>query len=78
YLLGTHHAMKFLNGGRALESVLSRNDKIRNIFFDRFGDRLKTVHDYYAAHGNAVRIEDVSPWLSELVENLVNDAPAEE
>lgn len=48
----------------------------RCLLHDR--DRLKTVRDYYAADGNAVRIEDVSPWLSELVENLVNDEPAEE
>jgi hypothetical protein len=45
--------------------VLSRNDKLRQMFFDRFGDQFQTVRDYYAAYGRAVQIEDVSPWLSE-------------
>ncbi|MES6357806.1 hypothetical protein U6M78_12190, partial [Cutibacterium acnes] len=31
YLLGTEHALKFLRGGRALSSVLSRNDKLQKI-----------------------------------------------
>lgn len=56
----------------------SRNDKVRDIFFGRFGDKFKTVRDYYAAHGDVVRIEDVSPWLSELAEDLIDEGPAEE
>lgn len=71
YLLGTNHALRFLRGGRALSSVLSRNDKLQRIFTDRFGTTFRTVGDYYAAHSTAVRIEDVSPWLSELAEELV-------
>ncbi len=78
YLLGTHHALKFLQGGRALNSVLSRNDKLQKMFFDRFGDRFRTVRDYYAAHGGAVQIEDVSAWLSELAEDLIDETLEEE
>jgi hypothetical protein len=78
YLLGTQHALRFLKGGRSLDSILSRNDKVRDIFFGRFGDSFKTARDYYAAHGDAVRIEDVSPWLSELAEDLADDGPAAE
>ena len=33
YVLGTQHVQKFLRGGRALTSVLSRNNKLRNMFF---------------------------------------------
>lgn len=77
YLLGTHHAMKFLNGRRALTSVLSHNDKLRTVFFGRFGAQFKTVRDYHAVHGGAVRIEDVSPWLSELTGNL-DEGPTDE
>ena len=32
YLLGTQHALKFLNGGRAISSVLSRGDKVQNSY----------------------------------------------
>ncbi|WP_374628935.1 hypothetical protein [Pannonibacter indicus] len=71
YLLGTEHALKFLQGGRALASVLSRNDKLQKIFVARFGQRFRTVGQYYAVHADAVHIIDVSPWLSELAEKLI-------
>jgi len=71
YLLGTEHALKFLRGGRALTSVLSRNDKVQRKFSDQFGGAYRTVGDYYAAHADDVRIEDVSPWLSDLAERLI-------
>jgi hypothetical protein len=71
YLLGTEHALRFLRGGRALSSVLSRNDKLQRMFADRFGTTFRTVGDYYAAHGGIVQIVDVSPWLSELAEGLI-------
>ena len=66
YLLGTTQALKFLQGGRALTSVLSRDDKLRQMFFARFGDQFRTVGEYYAVHRAKVDIEDASPWLSEL------------
>ncbi|AUC97530.1 hypothetical protein CWS35_27225 [Bradyrhizobium sp. SK17] len=77
YLLGTEHALKFLRGGRALSSVLSRNDKLQKIFADRFGEAFRTVGDYYAVHAGAVQIEDVSPWLSELAEELIAEPDAD-
>jgi hypothetical protein len=73
YLLGIRHALKFLNGGRALTSVLSRNEKLRSTFFRRFGDQFKTVGDYFAIHGASVAVEDISPWLSELAEDLIEE-----
>lgn len=73
YLLGTEHAIKFLRSGRAMSSVLSRNPKLQRMFTERFGERFPTVGDYYAAHGSAVQIEDVSPWLSELAEELITE-----
>ncbi|RWQ81919.1 MAG: hypothetical protein EOS85_14165 [Mesorhizobium sp.] len=73
FLLATDHALAFLKGRRALKSVLSRNEKVRSVFAERFGERYRTVGEYFAAHGNAVAIEDVSPWLSELAENLVEE-----
>ena len=71
YLLGTQHALKFLRGGRALSSVMSRNDKLQKTFADAFGDRFRTVCDYYAVHAGSVEIKDVSPWLSELTSELI-------
>lgn len=74
YLLGTEHALKFLRGGRAISSVLSRNGKLQKLFAERFGDRYRTVGEYYATHANSVHIEDVSPWLSELAEGLIAES----
>jgi hypothetical protein len=76
YLLGTEHALRFLGGGRALSSVLSRNDKLQKMFSERFGDAFQTVGNYYAIHAHAVQIEDVSPWLSELAEALIAEPDA--
>ena len=69
YLLGTEHARKFLEGGRALESVLSRDSTLRRKLFERFGDRFRTVSDYYAVHRHKVEIVDISTWVPELVGN---------
>jgi hypothetical protein len=78
YLLGVEHALKFFRGGRALSSVLSKDARLKSLFLDRFGDKFRRVREYYAAHGQEVRIEDVSPWLSELAEDLIADAAADE
>ena len=66
FLLGTHYALKFLQGGRSLKSVLSRNQKVRRMFDERFGKQFKTVGEYFAVYRDKVEIEDVSPWLPEL------------
>ena len=72
YVLGTQHVQKFLQGGRALTSVLSRNDRLKNVYFERFGDQFRTVGEYYAVHHDKVQIEDVTSWLSEQAENMVD------
>jgi hypothetical protein len=67
YVLGTEHAEKFFNGGRALSSVLSRNVKLGKDFSERYGDRYQRVRDYYAPRKDMVVIQDVSPFVPELV-----------
>jgi hypothetical protein len=67
YVLGTHHPVKFLNGGRALESVLSKNVSLYRQFQGKYGDQYRTVRDYYQPRQAVVSIEDVSPWLSGLL-----------
>src|SRR5258708_7107251 len=78
YVLGTEHGEKFFNGGRALSSVLSRNVKLRNQFNQKFGDRYRTVRDYYLSRKGFVAIQDVSPFVPELVAAAVEAAEAEE
>jgi hypothetical protein len=66
YVLGAEHGEQFFNGGRALSSVL-RNVTLRNKFNDKFGDRYRTVRDYYLPRKGLVVIQDVSPFVPEPV-----------
>jgi len=77
YVLGTEHGEKFLNGGRALSSVLKGNVTLRKKFTDKFGDRYRTVRDYYLQRKECVVIQDVSPFVPGLV-TAVEAAEAEE
>jgi len=67
YVLGTEHVDKFFNGGRAISSVLSRHVKLRNEFTEQFGDRYRTVRDYYLPRKGLVVTQDVSAFVPELV-----------
>lgn len=78
YVLGTEHVEKFFNGRRAMSSILSRNVKLRNEFTERFGDRYRTVRDYYLPRKGLVEIHDVSPFVPELAAASVEIAEAEE
>ena len=71
YVLGTEHPLRFLNGGRALTSVMSRNRKLWEGFRARYGDRFATVGEYYRLRRTEVIVEDVIGLLPELL------APAE-
>jgi hypothetical protein len=63
YVLGTVHAENFLNGRRAMSSVLSRNETLRKKFSEKFGDRYRTVRDYYVPRKESVVIQDVSAYV---------------
>jgi hypothetical protein len=78
YVLGTEHAEKFLNGGRALSSVLTRNEALRRKFTEKFGDQYRTVRDYYLARKGRVVIQDVSPFVPELVAAAVEAGASDE
>ena len=67
YLVGPDQAVRFLEGGRAIDSVLNANQKLGRLFRAQYGDRFRTVGEYYGVHGGEVEIVDVSPWVPELV-----------
>jgi hypothetical protein len=46
---------------------LSRNEKLRKDFNEKFGDRYRKVRDYYLPRKELVVIEDVSSFVPELV-----------
>ena len=43
------------------------------MFSETFENQFRTVGEYFAVHGRAVEIADVSPWLPELIEDVTND-----
>jgi len=67
YVLGTQHVDKFFNGGRAISSVLSRHVKLKAEFAQKYGDRYLKVRDYYVPKKDLVTIQDISPFVPELV-----------
>lgn len=62
YLLETDRPLRFLNGGRALSSVL-KDAPLARAFRSNFGEQYQTVRDYFVPRQNLVRIQDVSAWL---------------
>jgi len=72
YLLGTDEGIKFLQGNRSLESILSKNKKIRDQFYSFYNNRFFVVSDYYKAKKSAVEILDLKkliPSIWGLAEN---------
>lgn len=73
YVIGTHYVLKFLNGGRALSSVLSKQPKILAEISNRYDSSVKVASDYYELHKNNVEICDVSEIIA-LSDSGINDA----
>jgi hypothetical protein len=63
YVIGTHHPLKFLQGGRSIDSVVSKDQRIRKMFYERYPTGVERVRDYYGLRMDDVTIVDVSPWL---------------
>jgi hypothetical protein len=66
YVLDTIHPRKFLQGGRALSSVMSRNRKLWEGFQKRYGARFATVGEYYSFKRGEVALVSVGGILAEL------------
>ena len=66
YVLGTEYPLRFLSGGRALSSVLSRNNKLLTDFRGKCGNRFTVVRDYYEFRKSAVRLVDLARIVAEL------------
>ncbi len=73
YVLGTDYPLKFLNGRRAIGSVLDKYATLLTRFTATHGNRYETVQDYYQARGTQVTLQDVSSWVSSLVVEGVDE-----
>jgi len=63
YVVGTHYPLKFLTGGRALTSVLSKQPTIFRNISEKYGSDIRIVRDYYEVHREGVNVIDVSPYI---------------
>jgi hypothetical protein len=70
YVLGTEHPLHFLNGGRVLSSVMSRNNKLWTSFRQTYGDRFSRVNEYYEYRKAAVMLINLAEILPQLVMNV--------
>jgi hypothetical protein len=75
YVLGLEHPRKFFASRRSISSVLSRNVKLLGGFTAKFADQHRTVRDYYDAKKHMVMIEDILPFVPELIA-VADDAEA--
>lgn len=78
YVLGTEYPLKFLNGGRAIESVLEKYARLLARFSETHGNTFRTVRDYYQTRGTQVTLADVSPWVIGLVPDEADEVSADQ
>lgn len=67
YVVGTDYPLRFLKGGRALSSVLSRRPDVLAQIAEKYGDSVTKVCDYYQFNSKKVKILDVSPFIGRSV-----------
>jgi hypothetical protein len=66
YVLDLPLQLRFLHGRRSLDSVLSKNLRVRDEFKRLYGGRFATVRDYFLFRKAAVELHDAGPLLKEL------------
>lgn len=60
YLLELDRPLRFLNGRRALSSILSRDETLRRDFAATYGERFSVVRDYFAYRRERVQLCDLT------------------
>lgn len=79
YVLGKDVPLRFLQGGRSIESVLSKNSAIAHRFGERYGEKYKRVNEWYFNEARGlVQIEDLSGVLSAFAQDVltvIDDTP---
>ncbi len=70
YVIGTKYPLKFLGGGRALTSVMSKNISLWSDFQKRYGDKFSKVYEYYEYRKASVEIVDIAEIVPELAAQI--------
>ncbi len=69
YVRNIRYPLLFLQGRRALSSVLSRNQRLRDDFLGRYGARFARVCEYYQYRRDRGTIVDLGPIVSALTQD---------
>ncbi len=70
YVTGIEHPLKFLEGQRAISSVMNRYKTLYDEFQSNYGTRFTTVHEYYQYHKSRISLVDITtlvPQLSSII-----------
>ena len=73
YTVGVEYPLKFLAGGRSINSVISHNSKLKSKFQSQFGNSFSKVNDYYSLRKNNVDVIDlkeITPFFHEEKEEI--------
>lgn len=66
YLTSLEYPLKFLNGRRSLQSVMSRNNKLNQEFTALYGNRFTKVNEYFSERRTEVELVDLIPLVPSL------------
>jgi hypothetical protein len=66
YVTGALHPERFFASGRSIQSILSRNNRLWELFQAQHGERFSYVKEYIDFRRQEVRIIDLSELLPEL------------
>ena len=72
YVVGKEHPLRFLNGGRSMSSVLSKNRAVSDRFYERHGEKYSVVSEYFEEARGRVDIID----LAEIVPTFGQVSPS--
>lgn len=75
YVVDTNFPLRFLNGGRALSSVLSRHPTMLERLTEKYGPKVTKVSHYFDLKKNEVKILDVSSHIGRSIKDDVTQAP---
>jgi hypothetical protein len=70
YLLEKEIPLKFFEGGRAINSVMSRNKRINDRFHEIYGDQFLRIKEYYLYRKDDVEIVDLCDVLPDEIAGL--------
>jgi hypothetical protein len=78
YVLGKKYPLKFLTGGRALESVMSKNNTLWSEFLIKYGTRFKKVSEYFEYRKSVVQLVDITEIIPQFRNTQINESNEQE